>query len=1050
MGVTRETKIKVSLEDKTTAELKKIRKELSDFGDHAVDSFKNVATYAAVAGTAAVAAFAALVSQSLQTGDDLAKTADKLGLTTEALAGLHLAAELSNVGISTMDMALQRMTRRLSEAAAGGGEAKDAIKELGLDAVKLNAMNPDQAFQEIAEAMGKVDNQSDKVRLAFKLFDSEGVALVNTLKLGKEGLKAAAAEADALGIALSRVDAAKMEAAGDAMAKVGLAAQGVGNIITVEVAPIIEALSDEIVEYVKANRDVIKEQVQATVLGAARLADGLKPIISGMKDEAVSIWDTFNDLPDWVKSLGVIGAILGGKQGVFVLGGALHLLEAADNIIRGLAEVSVGNISLTDFATANQTELKELLADLDKLPATAEEANIEVKKSFEEMLKGIMAGWEEYEVVGKKSSTGVLETVGSNATKIEALEKKLTDDLKKLTLSEVDYAIAQAERERDEALKIANGRADLITDINERYRLAEEKAIDDAVEKDLKAQEKTTKNLEKEKEKQEDELRDFLDTYGSMMADVLGISEETWTAAALTLETAFSEIDLNEVFGGIFKDLDFKDVFAKSGAGATLGTAIAESIEGNRELQNAGGILGGAAMGFQAGSVVGAGIPGAAIGAVIGLASGNFGPGEDSGAFGEHGAGKRSDIEGDPAGSLAKGIDLVGQAIERLNPDVLEKVLRQIQEITREDYSLNLDELIPDEALAGRFDDLMASLEPLADTVADLGIANEITKAEMQGVSEEAAQFALDAALAGDASELWAQTSLSLAVALNTKGAAVLKDITAMTTMIDTLALVDDRTRGLAQSSEALALADTLIANSLMLTTDQFGFAIEAQKELTAIEAERTAITEEMLEADKLSTAQIEAYQARLAELNDTAIIIEEGLTNMTDQSDAAAIATGKMGDEAGDAKGELDELSGSVSVVGDQSDIAAGKVYTLYDSIEKLHDKSITVTVYEQTVSLGHEGIFLQPFEKEMVVRKDEMLVPPEKRVEFAERVLSREAPRGVGGDGVSIGSAPSVTKVYEINNNFNGSFIADETTMMELSEIIMNNIHRLERLGA
>ena len=80
------------------------------------------------------AGMGALVKQSLAVNDALAKTADRLGLTTEALAGLQHAAELTGAGTKTLDMALQRMTRRIGEAATGSGAAKDAITELGLSA----------------------------------------------------------------------------------------------------------------------------------------------------------------------------------------------------------------------------------------------------------------------------------------------------------------------------------------------------------------------------------------------------------------------------------------------------------------------------------------------------------------------------------------------------------------------------------------------------------------------------------------------------------------------------------------------------------------------------------------------------------------------------------------------------------------------------------------------------------------------------------------------------------------------------------------------------
>lgn len=198
------------------------------------------------------AGLGALVAMSFTTGDALAKTSDKLGVQTEMLAGLRHAGKLTGVQANTLDMALQRMTRRLSEAAIGTGEAQGAIKELGLDAQQLAAMSPDQAFTKIAGAMENVTTQGDKVRLSFKLFDSEGVALANTLALGKAGLEAAGQEADALGLAISRVDAAKIEEANNSFTRIKGVATGLGNAIAANVAPYITALGER---FVKAARE---------------------------------------------------------------------------------------------------------------------------------------------------------------------------------------------------------------------------------------------------------------------------------------------------------------------------------------------------------------------------------------------------------------------------------------------------------------------------------------------------------------------------------------------------------------------------------------------------------------------------------------------------------------------------------------------------------------------------------------------------------------------------------------------------------------------------
>jgi hypothetical protein len=135
------------------------------------------------------AGFGLLVKSSLNATDTLAKTASKIGTTTEALGALRYAADLTGVATNTMDMALQRFTRRTAEAAAGTGEAKGAIKELGINAQELNRMPLDQRMIVLADAFQGVTGESDKLRLAFKLFDSEGAALVNTLSQGSDGLK---------------------------------------------------------------------------------------------------------------------------------------------------------------------------------------------------------------------------------------------------------------------------------------------------------------------------------------------------------------------------------------------------------------------------------------------------------------------------------------------------------------------------------------------------------------------------------------------------------------------------------------------------------------------------------------------------------------------------------------------------------------------------------------------------------------------------------------------------------------------------------------------
>ncbi len=151
-----------------------------------------------------------MVKSGLSAGDSLAKISDKLGIATDALAKYRFAAEQTGVAQSEADIAMQRFTRRLADAAAGSGPAVSAFKAMRLEASELIKLSPDEAFAKVADQMNKVENQSQKVSLAFKLFDSGGVNLINTLALGSKGLAEMGKQAEAAGLAVNRLDAAKI------------------------------------------------------------------------------------------------------------------------------------------------------------------------------------------------------------------------------------------------------------------------------------------------------------------------------------------------------------------------------------------------------------------------------------------------------------------------------------------------------------------------------------------------------------------------------------------------------------------------------------------------------------------------------------------------------------------------------------------------------------------------------------------------------------------------------------------------------------------------
>ncbi len=77
-----------------------------------------------------------------------------------------------------------------------------------------------------------------------RLFDSEGVALLQTMQRGAEGIRKIREEADALGLTLTQKQANQMAAVKDAAARLQAAYTGLANTIVVQLGPSLEALAN--------------------------------------------------------------------------------------------------------------------------------------------------------------------------------------------------------------------------------------------------------------------------------------------------------------------------------------------------------------------------------------------------------------------------------------------------------------------------------------------------------------------------------------------------------------------------------------------------------------------------------------------------------------------------------------------------------------------------------------------------------------------------------------------------------------------------------------
>jgi len=243
-------KLVVKLEAQTAKyqrDLEKAQRQNRTFSEKAKKHFKD-ARGAYIGFAAAVGGAFATISRGLDRQAELFDLSTRLGATTKGLSQLQYAAEQSGVSVSTLNMGLQRMVRRVAEAASGTGEAKGALEELNIVAGDLNQLKPEDQFRVLADAIMKVENPADRVRLAMKLFDSEGVSLIQTMQGGSEGIQRFAEEADKLGVSVDDGAAAAAKRASDAFTRLGGVFTGASNTIAAQFAPEIEAIANFMAE----------------------------------------------------------------------------------------------------------------------------------------------------------------------------------------------------------------------------------------------------------------------------------------------------------------------------------------------------------------------------------------------------------------------------------------------------------------------------------------------------------------------------------------------------------------------------------------------------------------------------------------------------------------------------------------------------------------------------------------------------------------------------------------------------------------------------------
>lgn len=404
---------------------------------------------------AAIAAIglAKLVKDQMDAIDTAAKLSRQLGGTITGLKSLQLAAADAGVDSGALEKATQKLNQRLGEAARmGSGPAYEALQRLGLSARDLARMDLDTRMAAIADAMREQGLSASATADTLAQLGVRQGELSRLFADGGDAIRGAREELIAMGAALSEVDAAKVEAAGDSLARTKTVVEGIAQRITVQLSPMITFLSDQFVALAKDTggfKDAVDGAVSFALKAIGFLADSIRGVHLVFKSVELAAWGLGTAIVDVVRygAEGITLMIDESLKKVNELIAAFNEMPGIDITPLSLTSDSSFMQALHGFADTMEATTADVWKQLQTL-ATSEWPSDKVQKFFTEMQAAAQkAGEETVRARRAMDGTSMGDEAGDEAAQKEAQKQREKLEQQLQTLRE--FAMTEEELENE-------------------------------------------------------------------------------------------------------------------------------------------------------------------------------------------------------------------------------------------------------------------------------------------------------------------------------------------------------------------------------------------------------------------------------------------------------------------------------------------------------------------------------------------------------------------------------------------------------------------------
>lgn len=236
-------KIQVILEavDKTKDAFQGLNNSFKSLGD----KFLNIQNlFRTAIYSAPFIALAGAMKKAVETGEELWKISQQIGISVEHLSGLKYAAELSETSLEALTTSIGIFSKGIAGISEEVPQAGEALELLGINTKDSNGNLRDtyDVLLDVADRFSRMEDGAGKTALAMRMFGRSGKELIPLLNEGATGIRAMYEEAERMGLIFSEKSAKAADEFNDNIKRLKENLSGLVITITNEVVPAINDL----------------------------------------------------------------------------------------------------------------------------------------------------------------------------------------------------------------------------------------------------------------------------------------------------------------------------------------------------------------------------------------------------------------------------------------------------------------------------------------------------------------------------------------------------------------------------------------------------------------------------------------------------------------------------------------------------------------------------------------------------------------------------------------------------------------------------------------